>query len=145
MEGKIMAKQKKTWVYSPPKPPKPSVPDALKADVEVRAQELVETFLRPKCTKPPPRDKRWNYVIDITTKWHRSYFYFIAVWASPGPNALSPTFESEFARLEYVGNRKFNLAYMRHTGKWWQVHTDLTLDQCLETIRTHELFQPPVG
>src|SRR4051812_42813344 len=106
-----MAKQRKTWVYSPPKPPKPSVPDKVKEEVEAKANELVETFLKPTCVKPPPRNWRWNYLIDIHTKWHRSYFYFIGVWASPGPNALSPTFEAGFARLEYTGKRKFNLAY----------------------------------
>ena len=76
----------------------------------------------------------------IHTKWHRSFFYFVADYASPGPNALSPTFESPFTRLEYVGNRRFNLAYMRHTGKWWEVYQGLTLDKCLKTIRDDATF-----
>ena len=44
--------------------------------------------------------------------------------------------------MEYVGNRRFNLAYMRHTGKWWEVHQGFTLDKCLKTIREDPTFQP---
>src|SRR5438105_9188941 len=109
-----MAKPKKRWIYSPPKPAKPSVPDALKAEVEAAGQALGEE-LRAKIVKPPPEDLQFNYLIDVWCKWYRSYFYFGGTYASPGPNALSPTFEVRFARMEYVGNRHFNLAYMRHT------------------------------
>ena len=60
-----MAKQRKTWVFSPPKPPPPPVPDDLKAEVERKAGALVEEFLKPQFIKPPPKDWRWNYIIDI--------------------------------------------------------------------------------
>src|SRR5215470_4885019 len=126
-----MAKQRKTWVYGPPKP---VVPDNLKAEVQTKAEALVEEFLKPQFIKPPPKNWRWNYIIDIHSKWHRSLFYFISTYRSRGPTAIKPTFESPFARLEYVGNR-FNLAYMRHTGKWWEVYRNLTLDECIKIIR----------
>jgi hypothetical protein len=79
----------------------------------------------------------------IHTKWHRSFFYFVGDWASPGPNALSPTFESPFARLEYTHLGRFNLAYMRHTGKWWQVYEGLTLNKAIEAVRDEGIFHPP--
>jgi hypothetical protein len=59
-----------------------------------------------------------------------------------GPDALSPTFESPFARMEYVGDGQFNLAYMRHTGKWWEVYRGLTADECLKRIGDEAIFQP---
>src|SRR5215207_305271 len=116
-----MAKKKpqRRWTYAPRKPTPPPVPEALKAEVQARADELIETQLKPRFIEPPPEDRRWNYIIDIWARWHRSFFHFGSTYASPGPNALSPTFESPFARLEYVGDGKFNLVYMRHTGKWW--------------------------
>jgi hypothetical protein len=114
----------------------------LKAEVEAKARDLIETILKPKHVKPPPEDQRWNYIIDIGGKWFRSYFYFYSTYTCPGPNALSPTFESKFARLEYVGAGRFNLAYMRHTDQWWEVHQGLMLDQCLDLIRDDGLFQP---
>jgi hypothetical protein len=138
-----MAKKKrKMWIYSPKKPAPPQVPDSVKAEVQGKARELVETYLKPTFIEPPPEDARWNYLIDISTKWHGSFFYFCSTYACPGPNAISPTFESRFARMEYVGGGRFNLAYMRHTGKWWEVYQGLTIQECLESIRGEGIFQP---
>jgi hypothetical protein len=63
------------------------------------------------------------------------YFYFTSTYACPGPNALSATFEAKFARLEHVAGWRFNLALLRHTGKWVELLTGLTLDECLKSIR----------
>ena len=137
-----MAKQRKTWVFSPPKPfPRP-VPDDLKAEVERKAEVLVEEFLKPQFIKPPPKNWRWNYLIDIHSKWHRSFFYFIATYRSRGPTAIKPTFAAPFARLGDAGKRRFNLASVRHTGKWGEVHQGFILDKCLKTIREDPTFQP---
>ena len=43
-------------------------------------------------------------------------------------------------RMEYEGSRRFNLAYMRHTGKWCEVFQGLSLEENLETIEKNELF-----
>jgi hypothetical protein len=135
-------KPKRMWVYSPGKPTLPPVPDDIRAEVEAKANQLVEAYLKPRFIEPPPKDRDWNYITDIFTKWHRNFFYFCSTYACPGPNALSPTFESRFARMEYVGGDKFNLAYMRHTEKWWEVGQGLTVDQCIEAIRDGGIFHP---
>ena len=44
------------------------------------------------------------------------------------------TFETKFARMEYVGNERFNLSYMRHTQKWWEIYQELTITECLKLI-----------
>ena len=137
-----MANRRKEWVYSPPKPAKPTVPPALKAEVGARANALVELALKPAHIKPPPADERFNYLIDINTKWYRGYFYFCATHCSPGPNAISPSFETRFARLEYAGGNGFNLAFMRHTGQWVELYPGLSLDEALATIRDDPSFHP---
>lgn len=138
-----MAKRKpKTWVYSPPKTPKVGVPDDLKAEVQRKANELIETVLKPRHVKRSPKNARFNYLIDLSTKWHGSYFYFTSTYACPSPNALSPTFEAKFARLEYAGDNRFNLAFMRHTGKWVELFTGLTLDECLKSVQDDPWFLP---
>jgi hypothetical protein len=133
-----MAKKKKrpkaVWTWAPDRRIKPKVPEDLKAEVQAKADELVERVLKPHYIKPPPKNRDWNYPIDIWTKWHKSFFYFSSTWASPGPNRIAPSFEVRFARLEYVGDRRFNLAYFRHTGQWWQTETGLTLGKCLKLI-----------
>lgn len=111
--------------------------------MEQRARKLVETVLKPECIEPPPKRAEFNYVVDIYTKWYRHYLYFCAKYACPGPNALSPFFESKFARMAYVGGTgRFNLAFMRHTGEWIEIYPDLSVDECLAAIRGDPLFQP---
>jgi hypothetical protein len=48
---------------------------------------------------------------------------------------ISEFFETRFVRLEYAGNREFNVAYMRHTGQWWEILQGLTLEECFDEIR----------
>ena len=48
------------WVKSPPKQPKPKVPDAVKTNVEAKANDLIETVLKPNHIKPPSGDERFN-------------------------------------------------------------------------------------
>jgi hypothetical protein len=135
-------KRRKTWVYAPKKPAPPTVPESFKREVEAKAKALVESVLKPQHVKPPPEDPQFNYIEDIYTKWYRSYFYFCAQYRSAGPYALGGQFEIKFARMEYVGDGLFNLAYMRHTGQWFELFTDLPLDACLANIRDGVWFQP---
>ena len=137
-----MAARQKRWVYSPPRPPKPRVPDAVKADMEAQARELIETVLKPAHVKPPPEDPRFNYLVDIYARWYRNYFYFCSRYCCPGPNAIAPFFEDRFARLEYVDRDRYHLAYMRYTGQWWEIYRDLSLGECLVTVRDEPHFSP---
>ncbi len=102
---------------------------------------MIESELKPRFVKPPPEDLHWNYIVDISSKWYRSYFYFCAQYRCPAPNCISEFFEVKFARLEYVGKDRFNLSYMRHTEQWWELYTDLPLESCfLDIIRSDPNF-----
>ena len=118
------------------------ITDALKSEVKEKTGSLIENVLKPKYIKPPPEDNDFNYIVDIFSKWHRSYFYFCSKYNCPSPNAMAPSFNSNFARLEYVGGDKFNLAYMRHTGKWLEISFDLSLEECLDEIEKLPHFMP---
>lgn len=138
----IVKKRQKIWVLKQLKSAKPEVPETIKTETEAKATKLVDRILKPINIKPPRKNQQFNYIIDIYTKWYRSYFYFCATYACPGPRALSPTFESKFTRMEYIGDRHFNLSYMRHTGAWQEIYQNLTLDQCLSVIKKGDLFIP---
>jgi len=131
-----MAKKKpgRQWTWTPSKTDKPKVPDDLKKEVQTKADDLVANVLKPLYIQPPPEGSEWNYPIDIWTKWNRSFFYFTSTWANPGPNRIAATFESPFARMEYIEDGRFNLAYFRHTGKWVEIFTDLSMNECLKLI-----------
>lgn len=137
-----MVKRRKVWMYSPPKAKKPQVPDGLKAEVSAKSQKLIAEHLKPSHVKPPPKNPDINYITELFTRWYQSYFYFGAIYACPHPDAISPTFESRFARMGYEGDGKFNLAYMRHTGQWNVIHYDLSVDECLTAIRDEPHFLP---
>jgi hypothetical protein len=66
----------------------------------------------------------------------------MAKYASAGDNRISPFFEVGFARLEFIGENRFDLAYFRHTGKWWPVFSDLTVDEALDLVRSEGIFTP---
>jgi hypothetical protein len=137
-----MTKKQKSWVYKPTKESKTKVPDGVKKEVQAKANEFVESTLKPKYIKPPPEDSDLSYLVDIFTKWYGNYFYFYSKYRCPAPNCISDFFEYKFVRLEYMGRNYFNLSYMRHTGQWWQVYTDLSLDECLDIIKDNPTFAP---
>ena len=136
-----MPRTPRQWVYLPSKPS--TVPDSMKKQATTRADKIIETVFKPRYVKPPPKKARFNYIVDIYTKWHKNCLYFRARYASPGTNALSPFFEHSFTRLEYMRTGRFNLAYMRHTGRWWVVFEDLPMEEAFVTVRDQVLFHPP--
>jgi hypothetical protein len=137
-----MAKPRKGWTFSTGKKPKTALPVTVKDEVDTKARELIETVLKPKHVQPPPTGHQLNYITDITTKWLGSKCYFISIYACPGPNAIAPTFETKFARMEFVGDGKFALSFMRHTEQWVTLYDALTVDECLKAIQDDPWFQP---
>ena len=140
--AKTRKRVQKRWVYVPPPKPKPKVPEDIKIDLEEKANLLVESYLKPNYIKPEYKSDRYNYIVDIYTKWYRNYFYFISKYHCPGPTAISSSFEAKFTRLEYVGDGLFDVAYMRHTGKWQEVYMELSMNKCLATIKNEATFHP---
>jgi hypothetical protein len=137
-----MAKPRKPRRISPLKKPRIQLPDSLKTEVEARATALIENVLKPRHVLPPPKDAHFNYIIDIGAKWYGNSFYLFSTYACPGPNALSPTFESKFARMEYLGNARFALSFLRHTGEWVGLYDSLSVDECLKAIQDDPWFVP---
>lgn len=136
-----MAKPREPWNIRPSKKSS-SVSASIKAEVEAKAKELIEKVLKPKHVLPPKKDERFNYINDIGAKWFRNYFYFFSTYACPGPNALSPSFEAKFARMEPLGNGKFALYFMRHTGEWVGIYDSLSVDECMKNIQDDPWFVP---
>ncbi|MGO8745742.1 MAG: hypothetical protein ACLQNE_07105, partial [Thermoguttaceae bacterium] len=95
----------KTWMLPSPtqRTAKAAVSASIKADLDARATKLVEDVLKPKYVKPPPEEPRFNYIVDVWIKWLGSTLYFGATYACPGPTAISPSFQTKFARMEHVG------------------------------------------
>ena len=106
-----MAKPRKASPFSPGQKPRAPLPGTLKVEVDTKARELIETVLKPQHVQPPPTGHQLNYITDITIKWLGSKCYLVSIYSCPGPNAISPTFESKFARMEPLGGGKFALYF----------------------------------
>jgi hypothetical protein len=91
-------KSRRVWQLVPSKPPKPDVPESTKIFLSREANKVIETVIKPKYLEPPPTDNDFNYIADIYSRWYRNYFYFVAKYNCPSPNAISPSFESKYVR-----------------------------------------------
>jgi hypothetical protein len=136
-----MARPREPWNTRPAKK-RASVTASLKAEVETKAKDLIDNVLKPKHVLPPPDEAQFNYITDIGAKWHRNYFYLFSTYICSGPNALSPTFESKFARMEPVSGDRFALYFMRHTGEWVGLYDAISVDECLKAIQDDPWFVP---
>lgn len=101
---------------------------------------MVAEFFKPTLIKSPPVEQLGNYVVDFSTKWHGAYLQFIAKYACPGPNAISPFFETAFARLGYFRRDCWNIWARRCNDEWIVLGSNLTLEQCFEELRTNPWF-----
>jgi hypothetical protein len=139
-----MTRRQPPWTSGPSrsKPTRGGVPEAVKAEVTTKANELIETVLKPKHIQPPPENPQFNSIVDIYGKWYQRYFYLCATYRTPRPDAEVSSFEAKFARMEYAGNTHFHLSFMRHTGQWVELYTEMSLDECLASIRDDEFFFP---
>jgi len=134
---------KKTWVYAPKKAnSKVKVTDDVKEKLKKRADDFINSVLKPKHIKPPPKGSSFNYVVDLYSKWYRHYLYFCATYHCPGENAISPSFETKFARLEYMPGQTFTLSYMRHNDKWFEIDYDISLEKAFREIEDGPHFIP---
>jgi hypothetical protein len=136
-----MAKPRERWNIRQTKK-RSSVTASAKTEVETKAKDLIDNVLKPKHVLPPPIEAQFNYMTDIRAKWYRNYFYFFSIYPCPGPNALSPTFESNFARMAPLGDGSFVLYFMRHTGEWVGLYDAISVDECMKAILDDPWFVP---
>jgi hypothetical protein len=105
--------RKYAWVFSE-LPPKCTLKKWEKEQCVADAEKFIAEYYRPTFVKPPPKDDRFNYVVDFRAAFGGSYLRFYVKYASPGPDALSPFFEYPFARLGCFGRARWNLWARRH-------------------------------
>lgn len=130
------------WVPATKRASRTGVSSETKANLKAQADRWVEDYLKPKKIQPPPENPNLNYVVDIFTKWHGSFFYFCATFHSPSANAISPSFDMKFARMAYSGNNTYTLAYMRHTGQWYEIFYGRDVQECFDLIAHEPYFLP---
>ena len=117
---------------------KPSERD--KSTIDAYFYPVVEGFKQQYISKVP--NKRYNYLVDVYSKWYQNYFYLCEKFEPGNSNELKKEFEVKFVRLKYTGKNQFDFSYFRHTGKWDLVAESLTMEECKDMIISIPAFQP---
>lgn len=140
----VKAKKKSTqkmWVYSPNAPSPPKASDTFKAEALRKVQELIDTKLKALHIQLPPENPQFNHKVDVFCLWNRNCIYVKAKYACPHPTAIAPFFDSNIARLKYLGGDQFDMDYQRHNDQWMTIHHSLTLAQCLVALIEDPWFE----
>jgi hypothetical protein len=64
-------------------------PTTLMSCARPRAQELIDSTLKPRYIQPPPKKAELNYLVDLYAQWRGPFFYFCSRYCSPGPRPVA--------------------------------------------------------
>jgi hypothetical protein len=117
------------------------VPADLRQQVDRWANDwLTSTFsrlLELRAADPGP----FNYPVAVFSEWRGKAFYLCARY-----RARSHRPEDDFVvrstRMTMTGFGRFELAYFRHTERWFTVYRGLTAEECFKEIEVNEIFSP---
>lgn len=116
--------------------------DFVKREVNNSMKPLIEK-LKEKSLKPIPEPHERNHLINIYGKWYRNFYYIYQTFKCPPEGYNKEKFDMGLVRMRYVGDEKFDLAYFRHTGEWWDLPSsnNLTITEAINAIETEPWFQ----
>ena len=117
------------------------MPAALRQQVDHWADAwLAKTFslgLQLRARDPGP----FNYPVDVFSEWRGKAFYLCARYRTRSRRP-EDDFLVRQTRMTLTGFGRFDLAYFRHTDRWFTVYRGLTTAQCFEEIEGNEIFWP---
>jgi hypothetical protein len=116
-----------------------------KNEIAARCERFIAETLKPKFL-PEVRPTEFNYPIDIFGKWRVNTYSFIVRYRSGFPENAGEEFNAPFARLDHLeenfAETRFDLMWMRHTGRWWLLHHSVSLEDALQRIAGDGRFVP---
>jgi hypothetical protein len=118
-----------------------AVPVSVRLQVERWARAWLESkftrLLELRALDPGP----FNYPVAVFSEWRGKAFYLCVRY-----RARSRKPEDDFivrhTRMTTAGFGRFDLAYFRHTGKWFTVYRAMTAAECFREIEENEVFWP---
>ncbi|MGD0764050.1 MAG: hypothetical protein ABR929_12835 [Roseiarcus sp.] len=133
--------RKKQWLPTV-RAPRPALPDeAEKREIVAACEAFIRDVLKPRFL-PEIRPTEWNYVVNIHGAWAAGRYRFMQRYRSGMEDNRSEEFDAPFARIDRVGRDRFDIDWMRHTGKWWRLHQGVTLAEALRILETDGHLHP---
>jgi len=131
--------QGKQWVLKAARPA--AVDQREKQAIVTACEKFIQDVLKPRYLSEI-RPTQWNYTVDIRGAWAGGRYRFIQRFRSGWEQNRGEEFDAPFARLDRIGPDRFDIYWMRHTGKWWPLHANVTLVEALHILETDELLHP---
>ena len=131
----------KQWVLKT-RVARPAPPDEAEKQATVAACEaFINNVLKPRFL-PQIRPTEWNYVIDIHGAWAAGRYRFMQRYRSGMGHNRGEEFDAPFAGIDRMAPDRFDIYWMRHTGKWWRLHVGVTLAEALQILETDGVLHP---
>ena len=141
--GRSVASGAKVWTLRPPRPAAPDSGDEAERQLFVaRCDALVRDVLRPRFLPEIRVSEQFNYCIDIRGSFRAGRYSFSQRYRSGFEDNRGEEFDRAFARIDRMGPDRFDIHWMRHTGKWWPLHRGVTLDRALHLMQTDGVIFP---
>lgn len=83
----------------------------------------------------------FNYPIAVFSEWRGKAFYLNVRYRAQ-TRRPEDDFVVRHTRMTLTALGRFELAYFRHTGKWFTVFRGLTAAECFREIEENEIFWP---
>jgi len=115
---------------------------AEKRAITAACEKLIARRLKPVHLPEIRPEANSIYTVDILFRWHGASCRFLQRDRSGFAENLGEEFDRPFARLDRVAPDRFDIMWMRHTGRWWPLHRDLSLSRAMRILATDELLQP---
>jgi len=117
------------------------VPVTVQAQVDRWAAAWLDTkfsrTLQRRAADPGP----FNYAVAVFSEWRGNAFYLCVRYRTTTRNP-DDDFIVRQTRMTLTGFGRFDLAYFRHTNRWFTVARGLTAVECFEEIDGNEVFWP---
>lgn len=118
-----------------------------KAAIAARCDRFIEETFKPRFL-PEVRPTAFNYPVDIFGRWRGNKYSFITRLRSGFPDNLGEEFDEVFTRLDRVEDcvdeNRFDVMWLRHTGRWFRLYESVTLDEGLRLLLKDGRLHPLV-
>jgi hypothetical protein len=134
-----MSPARGVWVRKPSPPP-----EALKREVAARCDAWIAEVLVPRHLPIIAPHPEFNYVISLHGAWYGNAYRFLSRWRSGTTRVPVAEWDAPWARLQHYSPGRFAVEWMRHTGQWWTLRENLTLDAAMAFLAEEPVLQPIV-
>ncbi len=133
--------RQKQWLPITRTPRPMPVAEPEKQAIVAACEALIRDVLKPRFL-PRITPTEFNYVIDIHGAWAAGRYRFAQRYRSGMAHNAGEEFDAPFARIDRMGSDRFDIQWMRHTGKWWRFHSGVTLAEALHLLETDNVLHP---